>query len=378
MRTILPALLALAAAGCADVVKRPEFEDLRKDVQNARMSLENKINANLLVYNGLVDRNTEAEKKMAALDQLVTGLSNRVNDLIEQVRILDARVQAHGPAPVAGAVQVRAVDGPQIEQHHVPGLGRHPGGLGQPIAIRGQVRRALADVGERSLLVAARQKAQTPGFLGGGVQVEDGVHVSGSLIGEEGIVLVEGEGAAHLGRLGMQGGVVQFHIRPEQVGHHPHQPRVAGHPQPQRRVQVHVVDGHQDCGAAFLLVHVDLAPGSLPGRVVVGPGGEDPVQFLAQFLHLGSREERRDAQVTLLVVEGDLFLTQHSTTPFRSAATRVCAPSMIVLHPQYTRANDKRIAGDRSLRLRRCGPLAFDAPLLRVWRIGIQICLAGC
>ncbi len=101
MRFILPALLALAAAGCANVVTHPELKEFKDDVDKAHMSLSTKINANLNVYSDLVNKYDDLNKRVVEMNTLVTALASRAEDLVDQVKLLTARVQTLGQAPAA-------------------------------------------------------------------------------------------------------------------------------------------------------------------------------------------------------------------------------------------------------------------------------------
>ena len=127
----------------------------------------------------------------------------------------------------------------------------------------------------------------------------------------EGVVLVQGKRMSGLGRLDVQRGVVQFHVRPQQLRQGLHQPRVGDGTRPGLGIEVQVVHGRQPGLGLGLRIHVGQAPGTVPSGTRKRPVLDEPVHLIRQSGRLFRREYLRDVEKTVLMVERDLLVAQH-------------------------------------------------------------------
>ena len=98
---------------------------------------------------------------------------------------------------------------------------------------------------QRPELVAAREELHAAVVLGRRVDVHESIEVGATFVGVERVVLVHGEGGPVLGGLGVQGDVVQLHLRPDQIGDCLDQPFLEHGARPRGRVVGQLMDGDQ-------------------------------------------------------------------------------------------------------------------------------------
>jgi HEAT repeat protein len=99
MKRTAAAFLASSLLACSHVAKKEDLQAIHTEIVNARADLTTKIDANLRVYNDLVNRHTELEKRVVEMEVLVKALASRTDDLSDQVRLLKAQVATLGQAP---------------------------------------------------------------------------------------------------------------------------------------------------------------------------------------------------------------------------------------------------------------------------------------
>ena len=213
------------------------------------------------------------------------------------------------------------MDREQVEQDHIAARRRHGHGIGQPPPVRGQVRRAplsgrgAADVIQGTATMRAVQEPDLAVLVAGVVQMDQRVDVALVPVHVEGVVLVQRKGLSGGRRLDVHGRVMQFHVRPDQVGHRSHQARVGDRAREGGRVQPQVVHRPQVGLLLGLRVHVRLAPVAAPAGGQPRPLDHQPFHLLVELVHLRRRVHLLDTQEAVLPEEVDLPVVERSGRP---------------------------------------------------------------
>ena len=133
------------------------------------------------------------------------------------------------PDPIS-SVDARAVDHVEAERHHIAASGGHRHGVLDVPIRRRQMRRTrrAVGVGDHVLpgagAVRAVQEPYAAVRVVGVVQMYEAVHVAAVRVLVEGPVLVQRERVAGLRGFGVQRGVMQFDVRPDEIGDGTRQP----------------------------------------------------------------------------------------------------------------------------------------------------------
>jgi outer membrane murein-binding lipoprotein Lpp len=104
LKVVVPAILALGAVGCVDLVEKEDLDQLTSQVDKLKAQVAQKNDMQALLYEELVKRTNGLEKKVGEMDILVNTMKAQVARLEDLANRLRADVDALGKAP-AGAPQ---------------------------------------------------------------------------------------------------------------------------------------------------------------------------------------------------------------------------------------------------------------------------------
>jgi hypothetical protein len=102
LKWAIPALAALAAVGCMDMAEKQDLDDVAAKVDKMSAQVAQKNDMQALLYEEVVKRLNGLEKKVGDIDILSTDMKSQVARLEDQVKTLNAQVEALSKAPPAG------------------------------------------------------------------------------------------------------------------------------------------------------------------------------------------------------------------------------------------------------------------------------------
>ena len=102
LKLAIPALAVLAAVGCIDMAEKQDVDDITTKVDKLSTQVAQKNDMQALLYEEVVKRLNGVEKKVGELDILSTTMKAQVARLEDQVKTLNAQVEALSKAPPAG------------------------------------------------------------------------------------------------------------------------------------------------------------------------------------------------------------------------------------------------------------------------------------
>ncbi|HLY08300.1 MAG TPA: HEAT repeat domain-containing protein [Planctomycetota bacterium] len=106
LKVAIPALAILAAVGCIDVAEKQDVDEVATKIDKLNAQVAQKNDMQALLYEEVVKRVTGMEKKVGELDILTNTMKAQVARLEDQVKTLNAQVEALSKAPPAGPVGV--------------------------------------------------------------------------------------------------------------------------------------------------------------------------------------------------------------------------------------------------------------------------------
>ncbi len=101
LKAVIPAVMALAAAGCVDLVEKEDLDEVTKKVDKLSAQVAQKNDMQALLYEELVKRTNGLEKKVGEMDIMVNTMKTQVARLEDLTRTLRAEVDALGKSPAA-------------------------------------------------------------------------------------------------------------------------------------------------------------------------------------------------------------------------------------------------------------------------------------
>ncbi len=113
LKIIVPAILALAAAGCVDLVEKEDLDQVTHKVEKLSAQVAQKNDMQALLYEELVKRTNGLEKKVGEMDILVQTMKAQVARLEDIAKTLQGQIDALGkaPAPNPGTPEQAATPG---------------------------------------------------------------------------------------------------------------------------------------------------------------------------------------------------------------------------------------------------------------------------
>lgn len=103
LKLVVPALAALAAVGCVDMVEKQDLDEVVTKVDKLSAQVAQKNDMQALLYEEMVKRVTGLEKTVGQMDILTNTLKAQVARLEDQTKTLNAQVEALSKAPPSGA-----------------------------------------------------------------------------------------------------------------------------------------------------------------------------------------------------------------------------------------------------------------------------------
>jgi len=120
MRFVIPVVLALSAAGCADVASQHDVQVIDKKVDKLSMSLAQLNEQKTFAAVEVTDQVANLHKSAAANDALLRALQASVARLEEEVKTLKAQALAQpAPAPAPGDPLVRPESGKPLKLEEI-------------------------------------------------------------------------------------------------------------------------------------------------------------------------------------------------------------------------------------------------------------------
>ena len=101
LKSVIPALVALAAAGCVDLVEKEDLDEVTKKVDKLSAQVAQKNDMQALLYEELVKRTNGLEKKVGEMDIMVNTMKAQVARLEDLARTMQGQIDALGKAPAA-------------------------------------------------------------------------------------------------------------------------------------------------------------------------------------------------------------------------------------------------------------------------------------
>jgi hypothetical protein len=101
LKSVIPALVALAAAGCVDLVEKEDLDEVTKKVDKLSAQVAQKNDMQALLYEELVKRTNGLEKKVGEMDIMVNTMKAQVARLEDLARTMQGQIDALGKAPPA-------------------------------------------------------------------------------------------------------------------------------------------------------------------------------------------------------------------------------------------------------------------------------------
>jgi hypothetical protein len=99
LKLAIPALVALAAVGCVDLVEKEDLDDVSKKVDKLSAQVAQKNDMQALLYEELVKRTNGLEKKVGEMDIQVNTMKAQVARLEDLQRTMQGQIDALGRAP---------------------------------------------------------------------------------------------------------------------------------------------------------------------------------------------------------------------------------------------------------------------------------------
>jgi outer membrane murein-binding lipoprotein Lpp len=99
LKAVLPAALALAAAGCVDIVEKEDLDEVTHKVEKLSAQVAQKNDMQALLYEEVVKRVNGLEKKVGEMDILVNTMKAQVARLEDLTRTMQGQIDALGKAP---------------------------------------------------------------------------------------------------------------------------------------------------------------------------------------------------------------------------------------------------------------------------------------
>jgi outer membrane murein-binding lipoprotein Lpp len=100
LKLAIPALLALMAVGCVDLVEKEDLDDLSHKVEKLSAQVAQKNDMQALLYEELVKRTGGLEKKVNEMDIMVGTMKAQVARLEDIAKTMQGQIDALGKAPV--------------------------------------------------------------------------------------------------------------------------------------------------------------------------------------------------------------------------------------------------------------------------------------
>lgn len=100
VKLAIPALLALLAVGCVDLVEKEDLDELSHKVEKLSAQVAQKNDMQALLYEELVKRTGGLEKKVAEMDIMVNTMKAQVARLEDLAKTMQGQIDALGKAPV--------------------------------------------------------------------------------------------------------------------------------------------------------------------------------------------------------------------------------------------------------------------------------------
>jgi hypothetical protein len=99
LKSFIPAALALAAAGCVDLVEKEDLEEVSRKVDKLSAQVVQKNDMQALLYEELVKRTNGLEKKVGEMDIMLGTMKTQVARLEDLARTMRGELDALGKAP---------------------------------------------------------------------------------------------------------------------------------------------------------------------------------------------------------------------------------------------------------------------------------------
>jgi hypothetical protein len=99
LKLAIPALVALAAVGCVDLVEKEDLDEVTKRVDKLSAQVAQKNDMQALLYEELVKRTNGLEKKVGEMDILLNTMKAQVARLEDLQRTMQGQIDALGKAP---------------------------------------------------------------------------------------------------------------------------------------------------------------------------------------------------------------------------------------------------------------------------------------
>src|SRR5882672_8853040 len=100
LKLAIPALLALMAVGCVDLVEKEDLDELAHKVEKLSAQVAQKNDMQALLYEELVKRANGLEKKVGEMDIMVNTMKAQVARLEDLAKTMQGQIDALGKAPV--------------------------------------------------------------------------------------------------------------------------------------------------------------------------------------------------------------------------------------------------------------------------------------
>jgi len=110
LKLAIPALAALAAVGCVDMAEKQDLDDLSTKVDKLSAQVAQKNDMQALLYEEMVKRVTGLEKTVGQIDILTNTMKAQVARLEDQVKTLNAQIEALSKAPTSSTPGTPAVE----------------------------------------------------------------------------------------------------------------------------------------------------------------------------------------------------------------------------------------------------------------------------
>lgn len=101
LKAVLPAALALFSVGCVDLVEKEDLDELSGQVEKLKAQVAQRNDMQALLYDKLVDRANQMEKKLVEVDIMVNTMKAQVARLEDLAKTLQGQIDALGKAPAA-------------------------------------------------------------------------------------------------------------------------------------------------------------------------------------------------------------------------------------------------------------------------------------
>lgn len=102
LKLAIPAVLALMAIGCVDLVEKEDLDELTRKFEKLSAQVAQKNDMQALLYEEIVKRVTGLEKTVGQVDILTNTMKAQVARLEDQVKTLNAQIEALSKAPPTG------------------------------------------------------------------------------------------------------------------------------------------------------------------------------------------------------------------------------------------------------------------------------------